>query len=69
MRMNINDINFAIEILSHPQSGDESDINTALNTAIETLKAWKEILEQESRRYSMSFNYHGFTNSDDKKEE
>lgn len=44
-RMNIKDINFAIDILMHPQSGDESDINLALNTAIEALKAWKEVLE------------------------
>ena len=47
--MNIKDIIFAIDILSHPQSGDESDINLALYTAIEALKAWKEVLEQAER--------------------
>lgn len=45
--MNITDINFAIDVLSHPQSGDKSDINKALNIAIELLKAGKEIVEQE----------------------
>lgn len=44
--MNITDINFAIDILSHPQSGDESDINIALNIAIESLKAMKEVVKQ-----------------------
>ena len=46
--MNITDINFAIDVLSHPQSGDESDIDKALNIAMESLKMWKERLEQES---------------------
>lgn len=45
--MNITDINFAIDVLSHPQSGDKSDINKALNIAIELLKAGKKIVEQE----------------------
>ena len=46
--MNITDINFAIDMLSHPQSGDESDINMALNIAIESLKAMKEVVKQRS---------------------
>lgn len=37
--MNINHINFAIDVLSHPQSADESDINMALGYALESLKA------------------------------
>lgn len=45
--MDIKDINFAIDILSHPQSGDASDIKEAFKVAIESLKAWKEALEQE----------------------
>lgn len=45
--MNITDINFAIDVLSHPQSGDKSDINKALNIAIELLKAGKEIVKRE----------------------
>ena len=40
--MSIEDVNFAIEVLSHPQSGDESDINMALDIAIKSLKAWRE---------------------------
>jgi hypothetical protein len=46
-RMNITDINFAIDVLSHPQSVDKSDINKALNIAIELLKTGKEIVERE----------------------
>jgi len=45
--MDIKDINFAIDILSHPQSGDASDIKEAFKIAIESLKAWKESLGQE----------------------
>ena len=45
--MNITNINFAIDMLSHPQSGDESDINMALDIAIESLKVWREALEKE----------------------
>lgn len=45
--MDIKDINFAIDILSHPQSGDASDIKEAFKVAIESLKAWKELLGQE----------------------
>ena len=46
--MNIKDINFAIEMLSHPQRGDESDINMALAIALKSLKIQREVLEQES---------------------
>ena len=45
--MNITDINFAIDILRHPQWGDESDIKKALDIALKSLKAYKEVLEQE----------------------
>lgn len=45
--MNIKDIDFAIEMLSHPQRGDESDINEALVIALKSLKAQREVLEQK----------------------
>lgn len=47
--MNSTDINFAIDVLSHPQSGDESDISMALDIAIKSLKAWRKALEQEPK--------------------
>lgn len=47
--MNIKDINFAIEMLSHPQSGDESDINMALDVAIKSLKEQREVLKQKPK--------------------
>lgn len=46
--MDIKDINFAMDILSNPQSGDASDIKEAFRIAIESLKASKEALEQQS---------------------
>ena len=51
--MDIKDIDFAIEILSpieilsHPQSVDASDIKEAFKVAVESLKVQKESLEQE----------------------
>ncbi len=52
--MDIKDINFAIEILSHPQEGDASDIKEAFQIAIESLKAYKEALNQEPKRVPVS---------------
>lgn len=46
--MNIKDVDFAIEVLSHPQRGDESDINMALDVALKSLKAQRGVLEQKS---------------------
>ncbi len=60
--MDIKDINFAIDILSHPQSGDASDIKEAFKVAVESLKAWKENLEQEpcDDKGDISDGYHTF---------
>lgn len=44
--MKIKDINFAINVLSHPQDGDESDINMALDIAIKVLKAYRDGLTE-----------------------
>ena len=58
--MNITDINFAIDVLSHPQSGDESDINTALKFAIESLKACRDGLTESKDMGEVSDGYHTF---------
>jgi hypothetical protein len=44
--MNITDINFALDMLRHPQGGDKSDIKGAIDIALKSLIAWKEMLEQ-----------------------
>lgn len=49
--MKIKDIDFAIDVLSHPQSGDESDINMALDIAVKVLKEWKKgMTESEEKK-------------------
>lgn len=48
--MNITEINFAMDILRHPQSGDEADIEEALNIAIKSLKICKERLSKVVER-------------------
>lgn len=49
--MKIEDVDFAIEVLSHPQSGDESDINMALDIAVKVLKEWRKgMTESEGKK-------------------